>query len=120
MRFRIFAILSLLTALSVAAPPNIVIIYADDLGYGDVGCYNPERGKIPTPHIDRLGEQGVRFTNAYVTASTCSPSRGGLLTGRYQQRFGFEFNTSNAPGDCQSIIECTQSMAEPDARAGLT
>lgn len=79
---------------SASRPPNIVLILADDLGYGDTGIYGSK--SIPTPHIDRLGEQGVRFTNAYVTASTCSPSRAGLLTGRYQQRFGFEFNTSNA------------------------
>lgn len=75
-------------------PPNIVLILADDLGYGDTGSYGSKT--IPTPHIDALGKQGVRFTNAYVTAASCSPSRAGLLTGRYQQRFGFEFNTSNA------------------------
>jgi len=72
-------------------PPNIVLLFADDLGYADVGCYGST--EIPTPHIDRLAESGMRFTDAYVTAGTCSPSRAGLLSGRYQQRFGFEFNT---------------------------
>ena len=73
-------------------PPSVVLILADDLGYGDVGCYGSQA--IPTPHIDALAGQGVRFTDAYVTAASCSPSRAGLMTGRYQQRFGFEFNTS--------------------------
>ena len=67
-------------------PPNIVIILADDLGYGDVRCYNPERGKIPTPRIDRLAEQGMRFTDAHSSSGVCSPSRYTLLTGRYHWR----------------------------------
>ena len=66
--------------------PNIVVIYADDLGYGDVSCYNPERGKIPTPHIDRLATQGMRFTDAHSSSGVCSPSRYTLLTGRYHWR----------------------------------
>lgn len=66
--------------------PNIVIIYADDLGYGDVQSYNPERGKIPTPNIDRLAAQGMRFTDAHSSSGVCSPSRYTLLTGRYHWR----------------------------------
>ena len=66
--------------------PNIVIIYADDLGYGDVQCYNPDRGKIPTPHIDRLAAAGMRFTDAHSSSGVCSPSRYTLLTGRYHWR----------------------------------
>ncbi|MBN1417856.1 MAG: sulfatase-like hydrolase/transferase [Planctomycetes bacterium] len=70
--------------------PNIVLIFADDLGYGELGCQgNPQ---IPTPHIDSLARNGVRFTSGYVTASYCSPSRAGILTGRYQTRFGHELN----------------------------
>ena len=69
-----------------AAKPNMLIIYADDLGYGDVSCYNPERGKIPTPHIDRLASQGMRFTDAHSSSGVCSPSRYTLLTGRYHWR----------------------------------
>ena len=64
-------------------PPNIVIIYADDLGYGDLGSYG---GDIPTPNIDRIGQQGIRFTDFYVSAPVCTPSRFSLLTGRYPQR----------------------------------
>lgn len=73
-------------------PPNIVLIFVDDLGYADTGLYGSDA--IPTPNIDSLGRSGVKFTNAYVTAGSCSPSRAGLMTGCYQQRFGFEFNTS--------------------------
>ena len=72
--------------------PNIVLIMADDLGYADTSVYGSKT--IPTPHIDALAAGGVRFTDAYVTAASCSPSRAGLVSGRYQQRFGFEFNTS--------------------------
>ncbi len=71
---------------TLAVPPNIVVIYADDLGYGDVQCNNPQRGKIPTPQIDRLASQGMRFTDAHSSSGVCSPSRYTLLTGRYHWR----------------------------------
>ena len=74
--------------------PNIVLIFADDLGYGDLSCYN-QRAE-PTPNIDSIADNGVRFTDGYVTAPMCSPSRAGLMTGRYQQRFGHEFNAGGA------------------------
>lgn len=67
-------------------PPNILIIYADDLGYGDVRCYNPKHGKIPTPNIDQLASEGIRFTDAHSSSGVCSPSRYTLLTGRYHWR----------------------------------
>ena len=66
--------------------PNILIIYADDLGYGDLQCYNREHGKIPTPNIDRLASQGMMFTDAHSSSSVSSPSRYALLTGRYHWR----------------------------------
>jgi arylsulfatase A-like enzyme len=65
--------------------PNIVVILCDDLGYGDVGVYNPET-KIPTPHMDRLASRGMRFTDAHSPSSVCTPTRYGLLTGRYAWR----------------------------------
>lgn len=72
------------------AKPNILIILADDLGYGELTCQgNPQ---ISTPNIDSIARNGVRFTSGYVSGPYCSPTRAGLLTGRYQQRFGHEFN----------------------------
>jgi arylsulfatase A len=82
----LFLILSSATLLAAAEKPNIVLIYADDLGYGDVQSYNPERGKIPTPHIDKLAAQGMRFTDAHSSSAVCSPSRYTMLTGRYHWR----------------------------------
>lgn len=75
---------------AIAKKPNIVLIFMDDLGYGELGCQgNPE---IPTPHIDSIAKNGIRFTDGYVTSPYCSPSRAGLMTGRYQTRFGHELN----------------------------
>ena len=71
------------TTLAVNRPPNIVLILADDLGYGDLGCYG---GEIPTPNIDRLAATGIRFTQAYVAAPICSPSRVGITTGQFPAR----------------------------------
>lgn len=70
--------------------PNVVILLADDLGYADLGFQGGR--DIPTPHLDRLARGGVRCTSGYVSGPYCSPTRAGLLTGRYQQRFGHEFN----------------------------
>ena len=87
----LFAALAAAPAASLAVPPNVVVFYADDLGWGELGCQgNPQ---IPTPHIDAIARAGVRFTNGYVAATYCSPSRAGLLTGRYPTRFGHEFNS---------------------------
>ena len=73
-----------------ARSPNIVLIVADDLGYAELGCQGCK--DIPTPHIDSIAQSGVRFTSGYVTCPICAPTRAALLTGRYQQRFGFETN----------------------------
>ncbi|MEI8381100.1 MAG: sulfatase [Planctomycetota bacterium] len=79
-----------------AQKPNILIIVADDLGYADLGF---QGGKdIPTPHIDSIAAGGARFTNGYVSGPYCSPTRAGLLTARYQQRFGHEFNPGGEGG----------------------
>ena len=69
-----------------ATKPNILIILADDMGYGDVQCLNPERGKIKTPFLDKLASQGMTFTDAHSGSSVCTPTRYGLLTGRYAWR----------------------------------
>jgi arylsulfatase A-like enzyme len=77
--------------------PNIIIILADDLGYNDVGFNGCK--DIPTPNIDKIAANGVKFTNAYVSYAVCGPSRAGLITGRYQDRFGFGRNPLFAPND---------------------
>ena len=79
------ALLSL-SATAVAAPPNVIVIMADDLGYGDVGCFGSTRFK--TPHIDALVEDGIRLTDYHSNGVVCSPTRAALVTGRYQQRTG--------------------------------
>ena len=78
-------------------PPNIVLILADDLGYADISAYRV--GRFSTPNIDRIGMQGARFTDGYASAPVCGPSRAGLQTGRYQNRYGFEYNNGPAQRD---------------------
>ena len=77
---------SVLLAQSDPLRPNIVYILADDLGYGDIQALNPDRGRIQTPHLDRLAGQGMIFTDAHSGSSVCTPTRYGLLTGRYAWR----------------------------------
>ncbi len=86
----IFAVCFAAPAFAGERKPNIVILLADDLGYADLGFQGCQ--DIPTPNIDALARSGVRCTHAYVSCPYCSPTRAGLLTGRYQQRFGHEFN----------------------------
>src|SRR5690625_6373318 len=84
---------------SDARTPNVIIIYTDDVGYGDVGAYG---GNIETPHIDRLAEEGLMFSSAYATSATCTPSRYSLLTGEYPWR---KQGTGVASGVAPSLIE---------------
>jgi arylsulfatase A-like enzyme len=84
--------------------PNVIIIYADDLGYGDIGCYGSV--KIKTPNLDRLAAQGLRFTNAHATSATCTPSRYALMTGQYPWR---RSGTGVLPGDAALVIPTDHS-----------
>ncbi|MEY3950077.1 MAG: hypothetical protein RJB43_1432, partial [Verrucomicrobiota bacterium] len=86
MRLLLSLLLSLTLCAADARKPNILIILADDLGYGDIRAYNPTRGKIPTPHLDKLAAEGMRFTDGHSSSGVCSPSRYTLLTGRYHWR----------------------------------
>lgn len=88
---------------STAPPPNIVIIYADDLGYGDVSAYGATR--LKTPNLDRLANEGVRFTNGYATSATCTPSRYALLTGQYPWR---NADAKILPGTAPLLIDTAQ------------
>ena len=93
-------------SVSVAAkPPNILVILADDLGYGDVQALNPTRGKIKTPHLDRLAAQGMTFTDAHSGSSVCTPTRYGLLTGRYAWRSRLQKGVLDGSDDPPLIAE---------------
>ena len=81
-------------------PPNVLLLYADDLGWGDLGCYGATR--LATPHLDRLARAGLRFTDAHSSAATCTPSRYSLLTGEYAWRMK---GTGVLPGDASLVIE---------------
>lgn len=95
-----FAMTFLPSALGATAKPNILLIYTDDLGYGDVGCYGATA--VKTPNIDRLAKQGLRFTDAHSTAATCTPSRYSLMTGEYAWR---QKGTGILAGDAALIIK---------------
>jgi arylsulfatase A-like enzyme len=89
-------------------PPNLIVIMTDDQGYADVG-FNGCRD-IPTPHLDSIAAAGVRFTNGYVSYAVCSPSRAGLLTGRYPQRFGHERNPAWQPENPASGLPLSETL----------
>jgi arylsulfatase A-like enzyme len=92
--------------------PNIVVIVSDDQGYNDLGVHGCK--DIATPHIDALAAGGMRFTSGYVSGPYCSPTRAGLITGRYQQRFGHEFN----PGPAQrATVEMGLPLSERTRRS---
>jgi arylsulfatase A-like enzyme len=95
-----------LTAAPATRRPNIIIILADDLGFGDLGFTGCK--DIATPYIDRLARAGVRFTNACVSHPFCSPTRAGLMTGRYQHRFGHENNPIYNPQDNTAGLPTTE------------
>ena len=82
-----------------AAKPNVIVIYVDDMGYGDASCLNPE-AKFRTPHIDRLANEGMTFTDGHSSDTVCTPSRYGLLTGRYSWRTTMKRGVMGAEGAC--------------------
>src|SRR5262249_19343137 len=96
---------TLAPAADKARRPNVVILLADDLGYADVGFQGCKT--IPTPHLDPLAKNGIRSTSGYVYGPYCSPTRAGLLTGRYQTRFGHEFNPGAGPNLGLPLSETT-------------
>lgn len=83
-------------------PPNVIVILLDDLGYNDLSMYGAGMPELPTPHIDSIAEDGVRFEQGYAAHATCAPSRAALLTGRYAQRAGFEFTPT--PGNMGKVV----------------
>ncbi len=118
MRFLIFGLCFILTGLaSAASPPNIVLILADDLGFADVGMHGcPD---IPTPNIDSIASDGVRFTQGYSSHPFCSPMRAGLMSGRYQHRFGYVNNVAYDPhNDRMGLPESETTVAARLKSAG--
>src|SRR3712207_5584085 len=105
-----------LRAAEQAGKPNVVVIVADHLGYADIGAHGCK--DIPTPHIDSLAKGGVRCTSGYVSGPYCSPTRAGMLTGRYQQRYGHEFNPG-APGkgDAKAVLPLSEKTLADLLRA---
>ena len=102
-----------------AKKPNIIVILVDDMGYADVGFNGCK--DIPTPNIDRIATNGVKFTNGYVTFSVCGPSRAGLLTGRYPQRFGYERNPQYRSHDPNmGLPKAEKTLAESLKQVGYT
>lgn len=99
-------------------PPNVIVIFTDDHGYADLGSQN-QVADIHTPNIDTLAANGVRFTNGYVTAPQCAPSRAGLLTGVYQQRFGFDENKHGPlPTQVQTIATAYKELGYATGMVG--
>ncbi|MFP6859285.1 MAG: sulfatase-like hydrolase/transferase, partial [Roseibacillus sp.] len=84
---------------SAAPPPNILFILADDLGFGDVGCYNTEC-KVPTPNIDRLAKEGLLFTDAHSPSTVCTPTRYSIMTGRMAFRLNYRGVFTGVGGPC--------------------
>jgi len=99
-------VIAIASASSAAGKPNVLVIVADDLGYADLGFQGCK--DIPTPNLDRLAAQSVRCTSGYVSHPFCSPTRAGLMTGRYQQRFGHENNPAWLPEDTKSGLPLDQ------------
>ncbi len=100
-------LLAAITLAEAARKPNVIILLADDMGYADAGFNGCK--DIPTPHIDSLATHGVRCSSGYVSHSFCSPTRAGLMTGRYQQRFGHENNPAWLPEDTKIGLPVSQT-----------
>lgn len=99
-------ILFLTASVLSAEKPNIIFIMADDQGYGDVGAYNPE-SKIPTPGVDRIAKEGIRFTDAHSGSAVCTPTRYGLLTGRYSWRSRLQSGVLTTKEEKGSLIDAS-------------
>ena len=122
----VLLILCCATTARAAEQPNVVIIFADDLGYGDLGCYGSPT--IRTPHLDRMAAEGVRFTDFYSAAEVCSPSRAALLTGRYPIRSGmcgdrrvlFPNSKGGLPANEVTIADALRERGYATARSGIS
>ena len=124
MILKVFALLALLISYCVTANaaqhPNVIIIYCDDLGYGDIGCFGSTKHR--TPNIDQLSSEGLTLTNFYVTSGVCTPSRSSLMTGCYPKRIGMHQNEKGGwvlfPGNQQGLNPQETTIAEVLKQAG--
>lgn len=105
-------------ALEAPTKPNVIYILCDDLGYGDVHCLNPQRGKIATPNADRLAAQGMIFTDAHSGSSVCTPTRYGIITGRYAWRTKLQSGVLS--GTSPALIPPTDSLSRPSSNPSAT
>jgi arylsulfatase A-like enzyme len=112
-------------ALSIPQPspagekrPNIVVILSDDQGYADISCYDHPR-EVRTPHMDRLAREGIRLTSGYASCPVCAPTRAGLLTGRYQQRFGFYTASDSRAGLPTKEVTLADLLKKAGYRTGV-
>ena len=102
-------------------PPNVIIVYADDLGYGDLGCFGAK--KIKTPHLDKMAKEGSRFTSFYVAQAVCSASRAALMTGKYSNRTGIlgalgPANKNGLPREHTTMAEMLKSLGYATSMIG--
>lgn len=114
MKKAISFILLAATQIACIAKPNVILIFCDDLGYADIGCYGAE--DIPTPNLDKMAAEGLRLTSFYATASVCMPSRAGLMTGCYPARIGVKGNVH--PHENWGLHPDEYTMAEMFQDAG--
>ena len=122
---KIFFVLCCLLSVEISSAqntnskPNLIVIMTDDMGYADVGFNGCK--DIPTPNIDRIANDGVKFTNGYTSYAVCGPSRAGFITGRYGQRFGFERNPQYRTDDPNMGLPKTEkTIAEHLETVGYT
>ena len=118
----IFSLLTFVVlSIQAAERPNVVVVFVDDLGWTDLGCYGSKF--YETPHIDRLAKQGAMFTRAYSSCNVCSPTRASLMTGKYPQRIGFTSwlnpNKPKGPNSAATHIPAAETtMGEAFRKAG--
>jgi len=112
----VLALTILVDAASNENKPNVVVFFVDDMGYGELGCYGSK--DLRTPFIDSLADNGVRCTAGYVTAPQCGPSRAGILSGKYQQRFGFEANPEDHLRDTFGLNRDIETIGDRMRAAG--
>jgi len=112
------SLLPLMLATAAGAATNLVLIVSDDQGYADISCY-PHPDEVTTPNLDRIAQEGARMTNGYASCPVCAPTRAGLLTGRYQQRFGFYTASDSRAGLPTSETTLAEVLSEHGYATGV-